>query len=237
MIDGFPDVLETVDLTHRVSPGMPSYPGTEPPVFVASCTLENHAFEEKTITMYSHTGTHMDAPAHMIEGGSTLDGFDAGAFVGTGVVLDLAQPGRRVVGRKHLEPWGREIEDRDFVLLHTGQSGNWGKPGYFERYPVLSEEAARWLAGFRPKGVGVDAVSVDPMDTETFPVHRLFLERDILVIENLTRLEALLGRKFLLCCLPLKIEGADGAPVRAVAFLPGRQAGSARKETPSCRGF
>jgi kynurenine formamidase len=226
VIDGFPDALETVDLTHAVSAGMPCYPGTEPPVFVASCTLANHGFEEKTITMYSHTGTHVDAPAHILEGARTLDGFDAGAFVGSGVVLDLARPCRTVIGREHLEPWGAEIEDRDFVLLRTGKSEAWGQPDYFDRYPVLSEGAARWLAGFRPKGVGVDAVSVDPVDTESYPGHRLLLERGILVIENLARLETLLGRTFLLCCLPLKIERADGAPVRAVALVPRREAGS-----------
>jgi kynurenine formamidase len=198
---------------------MPCYPGTEPPVFVTSCTLSGQGFEEKTITLYSHTGTHMDAPAHILEGRRTLDGFDAGAFLGTGVVLDLAEPPGRVIDRKQLEPWRAEIEGRDFVLLHTGASRDWGRPSYYENVRVLSEEAARWLAGFRPKGVGVDAVSVDPVGTEAFPVHRLFLERDILVIENLVRLERLLGRAFFLCCLPLKIEGADGAPVRAVALV------------------
>jgi arylformamidase len=219
VIDGFPDALETVDLTHTVSPGMPCYPGTEPPVFVASCTLANQGFEEKTITLYSHTGTHVDAPAHILEGARTLDEFEVGAFVGTGIVLDLTNPGGTVIGRERLEPWEAEIEDRDFVLLHTGRSRDWGRPAYHEDYPVLSDGAARWLAGFRPKGVGVDVISVDPMESETLPVHRLFLERDILIIENLARLETLLGRSFLLCCLPLKIEGADGAPVRAVALL------------------
>jgi kynurenine formamidase len=219
VIDGLKDPLEAVDLTHAVSPGMPCYPGTEPPVFVTSCTLPHQGFEEKTITLYSHTGTHVDAPSHLLEGGATLGGYDVGSFVGTGVVLDLAHPGKSVVGREQLEPRAAEIEGRDFVLLHTGASKAWGQPGYFERYPVLSEGAASWLAGFRPKGVGVDAISVDPVATETFPVHRQFLERGILVIENLTRLEALLGRAFLLLCLPLKIEGADGAPVRAVALV------------------
>jgi len=222
VIDRFPDAWDAVDLTHTLSPDISCYPGTEPPVFSGACTLETHGFAERRIAIYSHTGTHVDAPSHILSQGAALDDFGAGRFVGPGTALDLRGLDGPVIRPEDLAPFQSEIEGRDFLLLCTGWSGRWGRKSYYEAYPVLTPEAARWLAGFRPKAVGVDAISVDPMDTETFPVHRLLLERDILVIENLTRLEALLGREFLLCCLPLKIEAADGAPVRAVAFLPGR---------------
>jgi len=65
--------MKIIDLTHSISPNMPVYPGTEPPVFITGCSIDDISFLEKKITLYSHTGTHMDAPAHLIKGSKTLD--------------------------------------------------------------------------------------------------------------------------------------------------------------------
>lgn len=213
--------FEVVDLTHTISASMPCFPGCEPPELLELSTVPSRGYAERRISICSHTGTHMDAPAHLLEGGRLLDEYGADRLVGSGIALDLTglkEPRIRVAD---LEPLRFEIEGRDFVLLCTGWSGRWGRAGYFQGYPVLTPEAAQWIAERGPKGVGVDMISVDPMDTDTFVVHRIFLEREIVIIENLTRLEALLGRSFLLCCLPLKVRRADGAPARAVALLPG----------------
>ncbi len=221
LMEGFPDTFEVVDLTHTISPLMPVFPGSRPPDLLDLATVEEDGFAERRISFDSHTGTHVDAPAHLLRGGRTLDDFPAGGFVGSGAVLDLARPGSREIRLKDLAPFRSQIEGRDFVLLCTGRSRAWGQPSYLKDYPVLSEEAARWLAGLAPRGVGVDAISVDPVDAKTLTVHRVFLERSILVLENLAGLERLLGREFLLFGLPLKIIRAEGAPVRAVALLAG----------------
>ena len=76
------------ELTHTITNTMPVYPGTEQPVLTTACTIEKTGYRETLLHMYSHTGTHMDAPAHMIEGGKPLDAFPAEAFVGRGFVLD-----------------------------------------------------------------------------------------------------------------------------------------------------
>ena len=80
-----------LDLTHCISPEMPVYPGTEQPVLTTACTIREAGYRETILHMYSHTGTHMDAPAHMIEGGRTLDAFPAETFVGPGFVLDCGK--------------------------------------------------------------------------------------------------------------------------------------------------
>jgi kynurenine formamidase len=118
-----------------------------------------------------------------------------------------------------LEPYLEAIRQAEFFLLQTGWSRHWGSSSYYAGYPVLSSEAADWLSGFELKGFGMDTMSVDSMDSEDLPVHRAFLQKETILIENLTNLEAAPGSRFLFSCFPLKLEEADGSPVRAVAYL------------------
>ena len=80
--------MNVIELTHTIQGDMPVYPGTEKPVLTTACTIRDAGYRETILHMYSHTGTHMDAPAHMIELGRTLDAFPAETFVGPGFVLD-----------------------------------------------------------------------------------------------------------------------------------------------------
>lgn len=208
-----------IDLTHPISPGMPVYPGTEPPVLAQGCTIDAHGFAEKKITMYSHTGTHIDAPAHMLKQGSTLDQLPIDHFCGTARVWEWERRSRPVISPSDLEPDLHDIREVDFLLLYTGWSRHWGTEAYFSNYPVLSPEAAEWISSTGLKGLGVDAISVDPADTDTHPVHKALLNREMILIENLTNLEELPGSPFFFSCFPLKIEEADGSPVRAVAWV------------------
>lgn len=84
---------------------------------------------------------------------------------------------------------------------------------------MLAGEAAAWLAGRGLKGVGFDAISVDPVGSTDFPNHYIFFRAGMVCVENLTGLEPLVGMRFRFVCLPLSIEEADGSPVRAVAIL------------------
>ncbi len=211
--------LPVIDLSQTISPGMPVYPGTEPPQISYPCTIEGQGFAEKKITLYSHTGTHMDAPAHILTGANTLDRLPPAHFFGTAAVIDLSPLKKPLWDVADFQPFERLIERSEFVLLHSGWSEYWGQARYFEDYPRLSPAAAKWLAGFPLKGFGVDMISIDPSDSRDFPIHRLFLRQNIVVIENLHNLQSLIGQPCLFCCWPLKIEEADGSPIRAVAIL------------------
>ena len=79
--------MSVLDLTHTISVEMPVYPGTEKPVLTTACTIETAGYRETLLHMYSHTGTHMDAPAHMIARGRTLDSYGVEKFVGPGLSL------------------------------------------------------------------------------------------------------------------------------------------------------
>jgi len=208
-----------VDLTHPITEGMPVYPGTEPPVLRQANTVERNGFAETLVRMYSHTGTHIDAPSHMVAGAPTLDSFGAGQFVGQACAIDVSAPGHTEIRQPVLEAHAASIAGCEFILLHTGWSRYWGDPRYFAGFPVLSCDATRWLIARGLKGVGFDAMSADPVGASEFSNHLAFFRAGLILIENLTGLEALVGKTFLFSCLPLALPNADGSPVRAVALL------------------
>lgn len=211
------ETMRILDLSHTISADMPVYPGTAPPTLSCACTLERDGFLERKLNMYSHTGTHIDAPAHILPEGRTLDSYPPDTFLGTAIVIDCRGFGH-TIGKAQLQPLLSSQDHYDYILLCTGWSCYWGEELYFCGYPVLSEEAALWLSGLPLKGVGMDTISVDKMGSETFPVHTVFLKKEILLIENLTNLDALAGNRADFICLPLKIAGSDGSPVRAMAI-------------------
>jgi arylformamidase len=207
------------DLSHTIRAGMPVYPGTEPPLIENPVSLENDGFLEKKLTLYSHTGTHVDAPAHMIADALTLDRFEVGHFIGRAYVVDVSALPDPEIKIENLIPYTQKFRESEFILFFSGWSAFWGSEAYFIDYPLLSKEAAGWLCQFDLKGIGIDMISFDPVDSVDMPVHHILLSREFILIENLTNLAGLRQTSFTFSCLPLKIESADGAPIRAVAVL------------------
>jgi arylformamidase len=207
-----------IDLSHTIRPDMPVFPGDEPPVLTTLAVIEEDGFTEKRLTLGSHTGTHIDAPAHILEHAATLDRMPIERFLGPGAVLDLTGMKKPQIDVSSLKPHERLFKNSEFILLRTGWSRSWGQGDYFRGYPVLSLEAALWIRSFGLKGVGIDALSVDDPDSTDLPIHKILLERS-LIIENLANLEHLPQTGFIFTCFPLKLEDADASPVRAVAII------------------
>jgi kynurenine formamidase len=208
-----------VDLTHTITPAMPVYPGTEAPVLEQANTVERNGFAETLLRMYSHTGTHIDAPGHMVAGAPMLEQLAVDRFVGTACVIDVSATGQSPIGPAALRSHEALVAGCDFVLLHTGWSAYWGDARYFAGFPVLSPDATTWLVARGLKGVGCDAISVDPVGASQFSNHLALFQAGLILIENLNGLGPLVGKTFLFSCLPLKFERADGSPVRAVAMI------------------
>ncbi|NTW63797.1 MAG: cyclase family protein [Chlorobiaceae bacterium] len=211
--------MRIIDLTHPLEAGMPVYPGTPSPAFKELSSLENQGFREQQITLTTHTGTHLDAPSHIFGNGEDLDGFSVQHFAGPAAVISVnCSPAARITCRD-LEAYLPSLHGCDFVLLCSGWSRYWGTEKYYTGYPVLSIEAASELAGLGLKGIGVDMISVDAPDAEDLPVHRIFLEKRIILVENLAHLEKLPAVGFNFFCMPLKLSRSEASPVRAIAFL------------------
>ncbi|MCX6251239.1 MAG: cyclase family protein [Bacteroidetes bacterium] len=211
-----------IDLTNLLNEKITVYPDTENPEFKVINTVEKDGFSEHRIKMVSHTGTHIDAPSHIFKNGKTLGDFPIDKFVGKAMVIPCQ--GRREIGLNYIKFFEEQIRQVDFVLFFTGWQEKWNTENYFDDCPTPTVEAALWLAQFNLKGVGVDAFSLDKIvpalkvTFENLPNHYIFLEKEILFIENLTNLDKLPDAGFTFICLPLKIENADGSPVRAVAM-------------------
>ncbi len=206
--------MKVYDLTHTIKNDMPVYPGTEQPQLTTACTIEEAGYRETLLHMFSHTGTHMDAPAHMLLDGAPLDSYGTDKFTGTAVVVDCR--GETDISLPLLQRY--DLDGVDFVLFCTGWDKKWGTPDYYEGFPCLTPDAAAYLATLSLKGVGEDSISLDPCGSVDFPNHITLLRADFVNTENLAGLDALIGRRFTFVTLPLKFENSDGCSCRAIAM-------------------
>lgn len=213
--------MRVIDLTHTMRNGMPVYPGTEPPVLEAANSYEKDGFKETLLSFYSHTGTHMDPPAHLRADGRTLDSFPAEQFVGMALVIDCRSLGEgEAITVKQLAPYGEKVGKADFLLFCTGWDKRWGTESYFGNYPCVDEEVLSLIIGGGYKGIGFDVIGLDPVGDASLTRHnKLFAEAEMVNIENLKDLELCGSDLFRFVCLPLKWSESDGAPIRAVALL------------------
>ena len=163
-----------------------------------------------TLSMGSHTGTHVDAPRHFLDDGSGVDALSLDALIGPCEVVDLADRDG------HVEAADVGSAERR-VLFRTRNSLN--EPGsWSDDYAALTEGAAQALIDSGVVLVGIDALSIEMPGSDTFPVHHALLEAGVVIVEGLA-LHHVGAGTYTLLCLPLKLVDGDGAPARAV-LLP-----------------
>jgi len=230
------EATEVIDLTNPIADDVPVWP-TFPPLRLERTALAaRDGYTMESLTMRTHTATHVDAPRHFIPEGKSLADFPPEKFQGEGVVLDLApmEPAEQItVG--HLEPFADDVERGDVVILHTGWDRHYGHtPEWLFEFPHLTGPAAAHLAEAGATAVGVDTPSVGgwadeapghgpSTDVDPADSHLPLLENDVVTIEELRNLDAVLDgaetRRAYFSFLPLNIQGTSGSPVRAVAYL------------------
>lgn len=211
--------MKVVDLSHPFAAGMPVFPGAlEVSVEVLS-DVARHGYHVKKLVFNSHTGTHVDAPFHMLADGSSLDQLSADRFFGKARVVPLQLPAGARIEVADLLPYKELLPELDFVVFYTGWQNLWGTPDYVQGFPCLSVEAVDWLAAFSLKGIGLDTISVDPMDAVHYSIHYALFGRNMVIVENLTNLDVLGSGEFYFSAMPLNIVEGDGCPVRAVAIF------------------
>ncbi len=212
--------MKIIDLSYPFESGMPVFPGSLGVSIDELSNVEEHGYHVKKIVFNSHTGTHIDAPFHMKADGKTLNDLAVGHFIGKAFVLPLNIPNGARIEVEDLIAYEANLEAADFVIFYTGWQKYWGTERYTTDFPCLSTEAVKWLTTFSLKGIGLDTISVDPMDATFYAVHHTLFDHSMVIVENLTNLDKLGLGFFLFSAFPLNITGGDGCPVRAVAIFP-----------------
>ncbi|WP_018548640.1 cyclase family protein [Streptomyces sp. LaPpAH-108] len=214
-----------LDLSVPVVTGMPVYPGD--PEVTVSPALRAPADGVNVLSLHlgSQSGTHVDAPYHIDDAWPRLDELPLSRFTGRAVVADVrGLTPRSPITPELLAPALDAFAPDAVLLLATGWSAHWGTDAYAD-HPWLTPAAAEAVVAAGVRTVAVDALSVDPSGPDAdpaLPAHRVLCGAGAVIAENLTRLDRLVGvadaEVFL---FPLRLPGADGAPVRAVARLGG----------------
>ena len=214
--------MRVVDLTQTIHADMPVYPGTEKPKLEIANTLEEHGFIETLLTMYSHTGTHMDTPGHLLANRKMLDELPVSYFAGKALVINASdlKAGQRIT-MDYINKVKDKADQAEMLLFRTDWDKKWDQEEeYFGDYPYIDDEVAQYVIDSKKKLVGFDVIGIDPMYDEELKIHKkLFNAMDIVIVENLTKLYQCGDDLFLLCALPMKYKNSDGAPIRAVGIL------------------
>ncbi len=212
--------MKIFDLTHTIKNGSPAWPGESPPVLEKKYTHDKDGYQVIKLQVLTHSGTHLDTPAHFFNTGQTTDILPLEHFFGKGCIVDCRNFGKgEEIPASHLLHFHEKIKASDFVLIWTGWGEFWETNQYFDHFPVLSTDAVRFLVSCNIKGIGLDVGSIDAIDSEDYPNHNQVLGKKIIVIENLAGIGQLEKREFYFSAFPLKISEGDGSPVRAAGVV------------------
>ena len=214
--------MKIIDLTLTVSNKIPTFPGSPQPNFIPWENIKEDGYNLELLFLSSHTGTHMDAPHHFLEKGSKIHEISLKKLVSNAVLIKSRKKRNETVTKTDIQKFEKKhgkIESFSSVIFLTGWQKNLQKKYYFTKNPGLSASAANYLASKKVSLVGIDSPSIDLGTDSKFSVHQIFAKKGTLIVENLANLEKIKSSKFHLVVLPLKLKGATGSPVRAIAFV------------------
>lgn len=225
-----------IDITTPISPFTQIFPGDPIPAIEKICTLEEEGCAVSKLSFGSHTGTHVDAPSHILKNGLTIDKLELENLMGMALILDFSSlSGELTAGilEKAFRNMGTP-ENIPILLLKTETSSrkqeNAGKVSLPSRESdpqsmelgkeepgsaYIDESGAAWIVEKGFKTIGIDSFSVDNFYSETLPAHHILLSGNVNIVECL-ELNSIEAGTYFFICLPLKIENCDGAPARAL---------------------
>ena len=210
--------MKVIDLTMGIDNSMKVFPGSPQPSFITWSRFETQGYSSEVMFLSTHTGTHIDAPAHFVQNSKTIDQLDVSRFVTHGVLLKFPKNADQKISLNDIINY--EIKENDTVILATGWENRHDRDNYMSNNPGLSAEAAEYLANIKVNAVAIDGPSIDRGIDNRFDSHSILLSKDIFIIENLCNLAELgPARSFTLVVNPLKLVGASGSPVRAIGLL------------------
>jgi arylformamidase len=217
--------MKIVDLSLPIEEGMMTFPSHWHPV-VEVTILGRHGIEgreTRKVVLGTHIGTHVDAPCHFVPNGTTVDEVPLDVLVGQTTIADFTgcQPLQEIDTPDLIQKLGDKIPTR--LILRTGWSEHFGNMKFYNEYPFLSENAARWLVEKGVRLIAMDTPSPDNPahsrgSAKDSPNHKVLLGAGVVLVEYVTNLKALTKTEVELIVMPLKLKGCDGSPARCVAI-------------------
>ena len=209
--------MQVYDVSVPLSANTPTYPGDPGVVIKQWLRLANGDPANVSLMNFGlHSGTHVDAPAHFIEGGAKVGSLPLDSLLGEAEVIEVSH-NVDVIDEKFVAAKCGSGSQR--ILFKTRNSVFWGDTErcFHEDYVYIDPDAARRLVESGVKLVGIDYLSVEKFNSDSFPTHLAFLSKGVVIVEGLD-LRAVPGGQYELLCLPLKIAGGsgDGAPARVI---------------------
>lgn len=208
-------MTDIIDITVPFSTDLPLWPGDPAPSMeYMKCMSGGYRCNVTRLSTGVHFGTHLDAPCHFIEGTKGVDALDLDILVGECIVAEI--PDVMEITPAHLEALDLP-QDTTRLLLKTRNSALWDQPHHeFDTsYAALTAEAAQWVVDHGIKLIGIDYLSIQLFADEVSTTHLVLLGAEVIIVEALD-LRAAEPGTYTLTCLPMKLVGADGAPVRAI---------------------
>jgi arylformamidase len=194
---------------------LPTYPGDPEVSLVSKNTISLQGYNVLNICMGTHSGTHVDAPLHLIDKSASINDISPEIFLGKAVFVEIIKSKNEAVNLQELKKF--DIEEGGILIVRTGWEDNKYRKCYFTDFPYFSPDCAEYIISKKIKTIGTDMPSVDgPSQNAAF--HKKILSAGIPIVEGLINLKQVVGKTMMFCALPLNIKNSDGSPVRAVAF-------------------
>ncbi|MBK5446471.1 cyclase family protein [Peribacillus sp. TH24] len=211
-------IEKIVDLSLQLTNDTPIYPGDPEPNISVATTLEMDGYNLLHIHLGSQTGSHVDAPYHFISEGQRIDESDLRLFIGIGVIIPVTEKGEEeAITLKDVEPYLDQLASGKIVLFYTGWSRYVAKESFF-RHPYVYEDVIHEMIKRGIRTFFIDTINIDRTGGTEFPIHDAVARVNGIIAENLTNFGAIDFPNPLISAFPLRIVGADGSPVRAVAM-------------------
>lgn len=217
--------MDVIDLTHTLEEGIPAWPSHAKyrHTIVETYKKGDDACHYE-VMMSEHSGTHIDAPLHFIDGGKSIAEIPLTHFSGRAATIQVPTSGPlELLTKEHIIKWENihgSLTKNDIVLVHFGWGKYWdSNPRQFLKdWPGVSEEAAQYFVEKQVKTVGTDVLAIDVFGHPDHPAHFVLLGNEVLIIENLKNLDLLPPFSFFKG-YPLKIKDGSGSPIRALAYV------------------
>lgn len=209
------------DLTAVLETHMAVWPTSPLPVFEPVGVIARDGYAIERVSCLTHTGTHVDAPFHFLENGTTVDRIPAADLVGPASLLDVRKElDGNLIRQAAIEKHWPKGKKPAIVLIETGWSHKRAATKeYLYDFPGLEVPAAEFLARQGVRAVGIDSLGIDPFTNAKFEAHKALLSRGIYLVEALDHLDELReGVGYTVVVAPLKIKGASGAMCRVLAL-------------------